>query len=136
MKINECDFITPSSGNVFKDLEFENPEEMLLKSDLIDKIDEIIEKKGLTKKAASKLLGLKQTEIAAITNGKFPDYSLNQLICFLALLGHEVTIKVTPKKVPKIKVRKPIALPKKAKQVIPLTRQVGTTTVRIQARKK
>ncbi len=127
---------TIGSGNVFKDLEFENPEEMLIKCSLVIQIDKIIEQQKLTKRTASKLLGLKQTEITAITNGKFPDYSLDQLICFLDLLGYEVTLQVTPKKVPKVRVRKPIALPKKVKRVIPLPRSVGSTSTRIQARKK
>ncbi len=137
MNINECDFITPGSGNVFKDLELPNAEELFLKAELTNQIDSIIKQKRLTKKATCKLLNLKQPELSKLTTGHLlREISLNQLICFLDLLGHKVTLQVTPKKVPKVRVRKPIALPKKVKRVTPLPRPVGSTTARIQARKK
>ena len=129
----EC---TQSSGNVFEDLGFENAEELLTKSILTCQISSLIKEQGLTKKAASKALGMNPTEAAALNKDNLLDIPFERIFHFLSLLGHEVTIKVTPKKVPKVKARKPIALPKKVKRIIPTPRPVGSTVARIQARKK
>lgn len=127
---------TIGSDNIFEDLDLENPEELAIKSDLMDQIEHIIKQKRLTKKAVCKLFNLKDADVSAIKNIDWFDYSLNQLICFLDLLGHEVSVVVTPKKMPTVKARKPIALPKKVTRRTPVPRPASNTVARIQARKK
>ena len=50
--------VTPSSGNVFADLNLPNPEERLVKATIALSIGELIEKRGLTQEEAGTLLGL------------------------------------------------------------------------------
>ena len=54
--------VTLSSGNVFADLGFANPEEELLKAKLIREIRSIIKRRRLTQAKAAVLLGLNRTE--------------------------------------------------------------------------
>ena len=54
---------TVGSGNVFKDLEFDRPEEELAKSDLAIQINKIIQQKGWTQK--------KPQVFSALTNPKY-----------------------------------------------------------------
>ena len=53
-----------SSGNVFKDLDLPDAEELFLKAKLGFKVFQIIEKRKLTQTQAAKNLGVKQPEIS------------------------------------------------------------------------
>ena len=48
---------TPSSGNVFKDMGFPNPDERLAKAKLAYKIHRLIVDQGMTQKKAADFLG-------------------------------------------------------------------------------
>ncbi len=76
--------ITKSSGNVFKDLEFPNAEEMLAKANLASKINEIIKKRQLTQKEAAKILGIAQPNVSLLSRGILEDFSLERLMKFLS----------------------------------------------------
>ena len=56
--------VTPSSGNVFADLGFENPEEMLLKAELVRQISLAIKEKGLNQYQAAEVLGIDQPKVS------------------------------------------------------------------------
>ena len=62
--------VTLSSGNVFADLGFANPEEELLKAKLIREIRSIIKRRKLTQTKAAILLGLKQPDVSSIITGR------------------------------------------------------------------
>ncbi len=49
---------TPSSGNVFKDLGFPNPDGRLAKAKLAYKINRLIADQGMTQKKAADFLGI------------------------------------------------------------------------------
>jgi predicted XRE-type DNA-binding protein len=55
-----------SSGNVFADLGFENPEEDLAKSNLIAKISRIVRTKKLTQTKVAQILGVNQPRISSL----------------------------------------------------------------------
>ena len=124
-----------SSGNVFKDLGLSNPEERLAKADLAIQINILIEQKKLTQSAAARLLDIDQPKISALTKSKLSGFSLERLFRFLTILGQDVTIKVSPKKISKVKAQVIVTL-SKIKKDIPTKRPVATDTVRVQARKK
>jgi predicted XRE-type DNA-binding protein len=86
-----------SSGNVFADLNLPNPEELLAKSELAQKISQIIKKKKLTQEQAALALGIDQPKISALISGKLSGFSLERLFRFLNKLGQDVTINVKPK---------------------------------------
>ena len=91
------DNVTASSGNVFADLGFENPEEELLKAKLARELRAIIKRKRLTQAAAATAMGLKQPDVSAIVSGKTGKYSLDRLVRCLERLDYRVDIVVRRK---------------------------------------
>src|SRR5471030_1414590 len=83
-----------SSGNVFADLQFRNPEEHLAKANLAQQINALIAVQGLTQEGAARLLGVDQPKISALRTGKLAGFSLSRLLKFITILGYNVTIKV------------------------------------------
>lgn len=96
-KEKEIDY-TVGSGNVFKDLGFENPEEELLKARLAALVNRSIEAKGWTQQQTAKVLGIKQPDVSDLTRGILEHFSVERLLSFLSLLDNQVTIKVSNKK--------------------------------------
>jgi len=84
------------STNIFADLGFPNPDEMLAKSELVRQINRIIERRGLTQVAAAKLLGVDQPKVSALKRGRLTEFSVERLMRFLVALGQEVGISVRP----------------------------------------
>jgi Uncharacterized conserved small protein len=62
--------VIESSGNVFADLDFANPEEELLKAKLVREIRAIIKRRKLTQTRAAAMLGLKQPDVSALVTGR------------------------------------------------------------------
>ena len=83
------------SGNVFKDLGFEKPEEELTKVRLASIINDIIEERGLTQDQAGKILGVNQPKISALKNGRLKGFSIERLFSFLEKLDQHIEITVT-----------------------------------------
>lgn len=88
--------IEESSGNIFADLGFPNPEEHLVKVELVSKIDQLLRARGLTQVDAAKLLGLKQPDLCRLLRGRVRGYSVDRLLRFLAALNQDVQIIVKP----------------------------------------
>jgi predicted XRE-type DNA-binding protein len=85
------------SGNVFADLRFDHPEEMLAKARLVSEMQKAIKKKKLTQTEAAEILGLTQPKLSILLKGQFKGYSTDRLIRFIRILGQDVDIYVTPK---------------------------------------
>lgn len=86
--------VTPSSGNVFADLGFEQPEEELAKAKLAVHIWKIINDRRLTQTAAGKIMGLDQPKVSALLNGRLTNFSSDRLMRLLAALGEDIDIVV------------------------------------------
>ena len=86
--------ITPSSGNVFADLGFPEPEAMLLKAELARRISATIKARHLTQVQAAEILGVDQPKVSALQRGRLTIFSIDRLLRFLADLGHDVEIVV------------------------------------------
>src|SRR5260370_29254785 len=84
-----------SSGNVFADMGLPNAEERLTKADLVIRIYEIITKRGLTQRDATRLLGIDQPKISALLRGKFDGFSTDRLFRFLNRLCQDISIVIT-----------------------------------------
>src|SRR5260221_14598884 len=102
--------ITPGSGNVFADLGFENAEEELLKAQLVREIRALIKRRRLTQAKAGEVLGLAQSDVSALVNGKVVRFSFERLLRCVRRLDREVTIVV---RAPRIRER---AHPRAAKK--------------------
>jgi predicted XRE-type DNA-binding protein len=85
---------TVSSGNIFKDLEFPNPDEELAKVKLASKINRLIANKGMTQKQAAKFLGLSRNKMTSLRNGRLGNFSLDMLFSLLGKLDYHVEIRV------------------------------------------
>lgn len=88
---------TVGSGNVFKDLGFDRPDEELAKSDLAIQISKIIQQKGWTQKKAAGVLGIDQPKVSALKNGRLGGFSIERLLSFLRALDRDIDIVVRPK---------------------------------------
>lgn len=86
-----------SSGNVFADLGFDNPEEELLKAKLAREIRSIIKRRRLTQAKAANLLGMKQPDISAIVTGRTGKFSIDRLVRCLDRLDYKVEVIVRHK---------------------------------------
>ena len=89
---------TPSSGNVFRDLDLPSAEEALAKAELAARIAEIIAGMKLTQAAAGEVLGVDQPKVSALMRGRLTDFSTDRLIRFLTMLGRDVDIVVRSKR--------------------------------------
>ncbi len=88
--------IEESSGNVFADLGLENPEGLLAKAELVQRIADIIAERKLTQVLAAKLLGIDQPKVSALLRGKLDGFSTDRLFRFLNALGRDVEIVIRP----------------------------------------
>lgn len=84
--------VTTSSGNIFADLGFDNPEEAQAKSDLALLIYSIIKKKKITQKQAAELLGIDQPKVSNIICGRLSGFTMDRLMKYLITLGYDIEI--------------------------------------------
>ena len=89
--------VTPSSGNVFADLGFAEPEEELAKAQLASLIEHIVRRRRLTQVAAAALMGIDQPKVSALLNGRVANFSSERLMRLLTALGQDVDIVVRTK---------------------------------------
>ncbi len=89
--------MTPSSGNVFADLQIPEADKYLAKVKLAFQINTILQQKGLKQKAAAKVLKIDQPKVSALNCGRLDDFSIERLIGFLNKLDRDVEIIVKQK---------------------------------------
>ena len=84
------------SRNVFKDIGVPNPEEHLVKAQLVLKIDAILKERHLKQVDVADLLGIRQPDVSKMLRGEFPQFSVERLLRFLVALNQDVEIVVKP----------------------------------------
>ncbi|MEQ1897483.1 MAG: helix-turn-helix transcriptional regulator [Vicinamibacterales bacterium] len=91
--------VTTSSGNVFADLGFADPEEELARAQLANRIQQIIKQRRLTQVAAARLMGVDQPKVSALLNGRLASFSSTRLMRLLTALGQdvEIVVRATPR---------------------------------------
>lgn len=90
--------ITPSTGNVFRDLGFsaEEAEHLLVRADLLIQVQKTIAARGLTQAKAAKLLRVTQPRVSDLLRGRIDLFSTDSLIDMLARLGVRVRLVLKP----------------------------------------
>jgi predicted XRE-type DNA-binding protein len=88
--------IEEGSGNVYADIGVRNHEAMLIKAQLVAKIEELIKQRGLTQMEAGELLGLPQPKVSGLLKGNFRGISERRLMDCLIRLGSDVEVIVKP----------------------------------------
>lgn len=85
------------SGNVFGDIGVAHPDRVLVRAQVMSRIAEILKERGLTQKKASELLGIPQSKVSCLINGKLGMFSLDHLFELLNALDRDVEIIIKPK---------------------------------------
>ena len=90
--------ITPSTGNVFRDLGFrrEEAEHLLVRADLMIEVQKIIEARRLKQNIAAKILRVSQPRVSDLLRGRIDLFSTDALIDMLTRLGARVRLTVKP----------------------------------------
>jgi predicted XRE-type DNA-binding protein len=90
--------VTPSTGNVFRDLGFrrEEAEHLLVRADLLIEVQKLIASRGLKQREAAKLLRVSQPRVSDLLRGRIELFSTDVLIDMLARLGARVRLTVKP----------------------------------------
>jgi len=89
-----ADNVTPSSGNVFKDLGLPNPEEAIVKARFAYIISMVIKHRELTQAEAAAILGIDQPKVSNLVRGKLKGFSIERLVKYALALGNDVEIVV------------------------------------------
>ena len=95
--MNTKEKIHRGSDNVFADIGVAHPERVLARAQIMFRIAEIIKERGLTQQRAAKLLGIPQSKISCLINGKLNMFSLDFLFVILNALDRDVEIIIKPK---------------------------------------
>lgn len=90
--------VVASSGNVFADLGFDSAEAQVLamRADLMIELEKQLKAQGLTQTAAAKILGVSQSRVSDLVNGKADNFSLDMLVIFAARMGKPARIVLSP----------------------------------------
>ena len=88
--------LNDSSGNVFSDLGLPNARERRAKAELSILIENLIDSRGWNQTVAAKQMGVTQSDVSNIVNGRLSGFSLERLLNCLTALGQTVEIGVGP----------------------------------------
>ena len=90
--------VTPSTGNVFRDLGFskEESEHLLVRADLLIQVQKTIASRRLKQAETAKLLRVTQPRVSDLLRGRLDLFSTDSLIDMLARLGVGVRLLVKP----------------------------------------
>jgi predicted XRE-type DNA-binding protein len=86
--------ITPSSGNVFRDLGFDEDEaeHLRIRSTLMIAVRKFIEDRSLTQAEAAKLFSVTQSQISKLVRGRIDLFSNDTLVDMLARAGAHINV--------------------------------------------
>jgi predicted XRE-type DNA-binding protein len=89
--------VTPSTGNVFRDLGFpaEEAEHLLIRADLLLQLQKAVAARRLTQAALAKVLRITQPRVSDLLRGQLHLFSTDTLIDFLARLDIRIRVVVT-----------------------------------------
>jgi predicted XRE-type DNA-binding protein len=88
--------MTRGSGNIFRDLGFDEDEaeNLKLRSELMMRIEDFYERTGMTQAQAAKRLGLTAPRFNALLKGKIGLFSLDALVNIARRAGMRVELRV------------------------------------------
>jgi predicted XRE-type DNA-binding protein len=88
--------MTRGSGNVYRDLGFppEEAQNLLLRSDLMTRIERYVKASGLKQKDTAARLGVTQPRLNDLLKGKIEKFSLDALVNMLGHAGMRVELSV------------------------------------------
>jgi predicted XRE-type DNA-binding protein len=92
--------VTRSKGNVFRDLGFppDKAEHLLVRADLMIRLEKELGSRGLKQAQAAKLLGVSQPRVSDLLRGRVELFSADALIDMMARLGIKVRLVASTRK--------------------------------------
>ena len=91
---DDADFVI-GSGNVFRDLGLDSPEEKLTKAGLALQIHDRVKALGLNVTQAALRLGIPQPKASRLLRGYAVGFSTEKMLTFLTKLGQDVRVVVS-----------------------------------------
>ncbi len=91
-----CNRTRTGTDNVLADLGFADAEELSAKALLAVKVNEVIDKRGLSQVEAAHIVGMSQPKMSQIRRYKLDNISLERLMQALVSLDQHVEIVVRP----------------------------------------
>jgi predicted XRE-type DNA-binding protein len=90
--------VTPSTGNVFRDLGFSKEESahLLVRADLLIQVQKAIRARRLTQAEIARRLRVTQPRVSDLVRGRIDLFSTDALIDMLARLGIGVRLVIRP----------------------------------------
>ena len=88
--------VTPSTGNVFRDVGFrrEEAEHLLVRADLMIQVQRLIQGQRLKQREAATILRMSQPRVSDLLRGRIDLFSTDALIDMLGRLGANVRFTV------------------------------------------
>lgn len=88
--------VIKGSGNIFRDLGFseERAAELILKSSLLQALQQTIRSHAWTQTETAARLGIDQGKVSKLLAGHMAGFSVERLVHFLSLLGQDVEVTV------------------------------------------
>ncbi len=86
--------VIEGTGNVYADLDIPDAETMLVKAHLATAIAESIASRKLTQQRAAEILGIAQSKLSNLLNGRFRGISEAKMMDCLVRLGRDVRIVI------------------------------------------
>lgn len=90
--------VTPSSGNVFRDLRISGAEELQTKVKIAFALNSILDNFDLTQEKIAARLSTDQPKVSALRNYKLDGLSVERLMEFLTALNYDIDINIKPKR--------------------------------------
>ncbi|MBI3602216.1 MAG: XRE family transcriptional regulator [Candidatus Omnitrophica bacterium] len=85
------------NGNIFEDITVAHSERVMARAQIMSRLADIIKEQGLTQKQVAELLGIPQSKVSCLMNGKLSMFSLDHLFELLNALDRDVEIIIKPK---------------------------------------
>ena len=88
--------VTKGSGNIFRDLGFseERSAELILKSSLLQALQDTIKEQGWKQVESATRLGIDQAKVSKLLAGQLAGFSVERLVHYLSVLGQDVEVTV------------------------------------------
>jgi predicted XRE-type DNA-binding protein len=94
MTEDDHETVTHGTRNIFADLGRADAEAHLLKAELVGRLHDIVQERGLTQTEVARTIGISQPDVSRLLRGRFRDFSVERLMRFLTAFGCEVDIVV------------------------------------------
>jgi predicted XRE-type DNA-binding protein len=94
MKKNDDSLVESGSDNIFSDIGIPDAEVHMMKAQMVLSIRKEIDKRNLTQEQAGKIMGITQSKLSLLLNGRFRNCTIDRLIRYLARLDKQVQMTI------------------------------------------